>query len=56
MKILIKRWRLLICISVISGFLVACGGGGGGSTNPNVTPTDDKAVWDTSAWDQANWQ
>jgi hypothetical protein len=55
MKNLIKRLGLLIFISIISGFLWACGGGGG-STTPNATPNNDQAVWDVSNWDEANWQ
>lgn len=54
-----RAYRVLLLIPIIALGVIAIlgsgGGGGGGSTAvPPASPTT--CVWDSSNWDQCNWQ
>ena len=40
----------------ITLIITACGGGGGSNDTPPANDPTVKAVWDTSNWNEKNWQ
>ena len=48
---LIKAVKMLALVSLFA-LTTACGGGGGGSSTPAATACS----WDSTSWDNCNWQ
>jgi len=51
-----KTFARLGLVVAFALLLAACGGGGGGGGSGGPTLGTPNGIWDTSTWDNANWQ